>query len=132
MQKLGVVPSFSRPSVSNDNAFSEALFKTMKYTPSFPAEPFESLEQARAWVKDFVHWYNEEHRHSELQYVTPGERHRGEDIAILSERKRVYEAARQRHPERWSGDTRNWQPVGTVVLNPKTLPSAIKEVKQAA
>jgi transposase InsO family protein len=132
MQKLGVVPSFSRPSVSNDNAFSEALFKTMKYIPDFPAQPFESLEQARAWVRDFVQWYNEEHRHGEIQYVTPGQRHRGEDIAILAERERVYAAARERHPERWSGNIRNWQPVGTVVLNPNTPLSASKEVKQAA
>lgn len=132
MQKLGVVPSFSRPSVSNDNAFSEALFKTMKYIPSFPAQPFESLEQARAWVMHFVQWYNEEHRHGEIQYVTPGQRHRGEDIAILAERQRVYEAARKRHPERWSGDIRNWQPVDTVVLNPATQSLTSTEVKQAA
>jgi transposase InsO family protein len=132
MQKLGVVPSFSRPSVSNDNPFSESLFKTMKYIPAFPDRPFETVEEARAWVSRFALWYNEEHRHSEIQYVTPGQRHRGEDIEILARRKRVYEAAKQRHPERWSGETRNWQPVTTVSLNPTNQTLEIKELKQAA
>ncbi len=132
LQKLGVVPSFSRPSVSNDNAFSEALFKTMKYVPAFPDQPFCSLDAARNWVSSFVIWYNEAHRHSEIQYVTPGQRHRGEDIAILAQRKRVYEAARQRHPERWSRKTRNWKPVETVSLNPQNQISQMEEVKKAA
>lgn len=132
MQKLGVMPSFSRPSVSNDNAFSEALFKTMKYTPAFPDQPFESLEEARAWVSRFVLWYNEEHRHSEIRYVTPGQRHRGEDIALLEQRKHVYEEAKQRHPERWSRQTRNWEPVGTVSLNPQKQIPKMQEVKEAA
>ncbi len=129
MQKLGVVPSFSRPSVSNDNPFSESLFKTMKYIPAFPQRPFETVDEARVWVSRFVLWYNEEHRHSEIQYVTPGQRHRGEDIEILARRKRVYEAAKQRHPQRWSGETRNWQPVTTVSLNPIVV---TKELKKAA
>ena len=132
MQKLGVMPSFSRPSVSNDNAFSEALFKTMKYTPAFPDQPFESLEEARAWVSRFELWYNEEHRHSEIRYVTPGQRHRGEDIALLEQRKHVYEEAKQRHPERWSRQTRNWEPVGTVSLNPQKQIPKMQEVKEAA
>lgn len=132
MQKLGVVPSFSRPCVSNDNPFSEALFKTMKHVPAFPDQPFCSLEEAREWVSSFVLWYNEEHRHSEIQYVTPGQRHRGEDIEILEQRKRVYEKARERHPERWSGRTRNWKPLTTVSLNPQTIKSETEEVKQAA
>jgi len=76
LQRLGVVPSFSRPAVSNDNPFPEALFKTLKYRPEFPSQPFESLETARTWVHAFVHWYNEEHRHSALKFVTPGQRHR--------------------------------------------------------
>ena len=132
MQKLGVVPSFSRPSVSNDNAFSEALFKTMKYIPAFPDQPFCSLDEARDWVTRFVLWYNEEHRHSEIQYVTPGQRHRGEDIEILARRERVYEKAKQRHPERWSKDTRNWRPVIAVSLNPQTQKPEMEEVKKAA
>ena len=132
MQKLGVAPSFSRPSVSNDNPYSESLFKTMKYVPAFPDQPFSSLDEARDWVSNFVFWYNEEHLHSEIQYVTPGQRHRGEDIAILAQRKRVYEAAKERHPERWSKGTRNWDPVTTVSLNPGNKKPETEEVKQAA
>lgn len=132
MQRLGVVPSFSRPSVSNDNPFSESLFKTMKYIPAFPDQPFCSLAEAREWVGRFVDWYNEAHRHSEIQYVTPGQRHRGEDVAILAERKRVYEAAKARHPERWSGETRNWLPVTSVSLNPNKLKQPPEEVRKAA
>lgn len=118
LQRLGVVPSFSRPSVSNDNPYSEALFKTCKYRPGFPDKPFESLGHARDWVAGFVPWYNDEHRHSGIRFVTPGERHTGDDIAVLERRKAVYEAAREEHPERWSGDIRNWNRPETVSLNP--------------
>lgn len=121
LQRLGVVPSFSRPSVSNDNPYSESLFGTMKYTPAFPSKPFESLEVAREWVHTFVRWYNESHHHSGIQFVTPAERHSGIEHEVLDKRKAVYEAARQRHPERWSGQTRNWSPVGEVWLNPENL-----------
>nr|AFI78436.1 transposase [uncultured bacterium ws020C1] len=93
LQRLGVVPSFSRPSVSNDNPYSESLFGTMKYTPAFPSRPFGSLSEAREWVHGFVHWYNERHRHSAIQFVTPAERHRGDDGAVLAKRKTVYEQA---------------------------------------
>lgn len=118
LQKLGVVPSFSRPSVSDDNPYSESLFRTLKYTPAYPSQPFESLEAARKWVHTFVRWYNEDHRHSGIRFVTPAERHSGKEQAILYKRKAVYEVAKQRHPERWSGKTRNWSPVGEVWLNP--------------
>jgi len=118
LQRLGVVPSFSRPSVSDDNPYSESLFRTLKYTPAYPHKPFESLAAARHWVHGFVHWYNEAHRHSAIRYVTPGQRHRGEDIAILAERRRVYEQAKRCNPSRWSGPTRNWAPPTTVWLNP--------------
>lgn len=118
LQRLGVMPSFSRPSVSDDNPFSEALFKTLKYHPGFPDKPFESLQQAREWVVGFQRWYNEVHRHSGLRFVTPAQRHRGEDGAILEKRHALYEAARARNPERWSGSTRNWEPEKTVYLNP--------------
>jgi putative transposase len=118
LQRLGVVPSFSRPSVSNDNPYSEALFKTCKYRPGFPDKPFESLGHARDWVAGFVPWYNDEHRHSGIRFVTPGERHNGDDIDVLEQRKVVYEAARKAHPERWSGDIRNWDRPETVSLNP--------------
>lgn len=118
LQKLGVVPSFSRPSVSDDNPYSESLFRTLKYAPSYPSKPFESIEAARKWVHGFVHWYNHEHRHSAIRYVTPEQRHRGADSALLKQRQAVYEAARQSRPERWSGKIRNWDPVTEVWLNP--------------
>lgn len=119
LQRLRVVPSFSRPSVSNDNPFSEALFRTLKYRPEFPKKPFASLAEARAWVEDFVRWYNEEHRHSGIRYVTPAERHDGLDVAILAQRVLVYEKARRERPDRWSRGTRNWTPIGDVYLNPQ-------------
>ena len=119
LQKLGVIPSFSRPSVSNDNAYSEALFKTLKYTPGYPGTPFNSIEQARQWVCGFQHWYNEIHHHSALKFVTPNQRHKGEDFAILAGRKVLYEDARKQRPERWSGSIRDWEPAQVVYLNPK-------------
>jgi len=118
LQKLGVIPSLSRPSVSDDNPYSESLFRTLKYTPAYPSKPFESIGAARQWTHEFVQWYNEEHRHSAIRYVTPGQRHRGEDSSILEERKAVYEAAKENNPQRWSGDIRNWNPVTEVWLNP--------------
>lgn len=118
LQRLGVMPSFSRPSVSNDNPFSEALFRTLKYTPAYPDGPFASLQDARAWVARFVSWYNGVHLHSAIQFVTPDQRHRGEDHERLDRRIEVYEAAKARNPARWSGDIRNWEPAGAVSLNP--------------
>jgi transposase InsO family protein len=118
LKKLGVVPSFSRPSVSNDNPYSESLFGTMKYTPAFPSKPFECLDAARDWVYDFVRWYNEEHRHSSIKFVTPTQRHSGVEESILANRKAVYEAAKQRNPERWNRETGNWVLVAEVWLNP--------------
>ena len=118
LQRLGVMPSFSRPSVSNDNPYSEALFKTLKYHPGFPDKPFNSLQDAREWVAGFQHWYNEVHRHSALKFVTPGQRHRGEDIAILAQRNTLYAEAKVQRPERWSGATRNWEHEEVVFLNP--------------
>lgn len=117
LQRLGVVPSFSRPSVSNDNPYSEALFKTVKYHPSFPDKPFDTLDQARQWVAGFEQWYNEQHRHSALKFVTPGQRHRGEDQEILRQRTALYAAAKASRPERWSGDCRNWSRPAVVTLN---------------
>ena len=117
MQWLGVVPSFSRPSVSNDNAFSESLFRTLKYCPKYPSKPFENIEAARRWVGEFVHWYNTQHLHSGINFVTPGSKHQGEDVAILQKRDVVYLEARERNPNRWSGKTRDWSPVKSVNLN---------------
>jgi len=118
LQTLGIIPSFSRPAVSNDNPYSESIFKTLKYRPEYPDQPFANIAAARQWVAGFVDWYNFEHRHSAIQFVTPGQRHAGLDIAILAHRKVVYEAAKARHPERWSRQTRNWEPVQAVYLNP--------------
>jgi len=132
LQRLGVVPSFSRPSVSNDNPYSESLFGTMKYRPGFPSQPFESLESAQDWVYNFVHWYNEEHHHSGIQFVTPAQRHSGEERLILMKREVVYKAARQRNPERWSRETRNWTPVGEVWLNPENQGADEAETKDKA
>lgn len=119
LQALGVAPSFSRPAVSNDNPFSESLFKTLKYRPGYPQRPFETLLEARQWVGRFVRWYNEEHRHSAIGFVTPTQRHAGTDIALLRKRIDVYAAAKKRHPPRWSGATRNWQRLTVVHLNPE-------------
>ena len=118
MQALGIIPSLSRPGVSNDNPYSESLFKTLKYRPKYPTQPFADVTAARQWVSGFVDWYNFEHRHSAIQFVTPAQRHAGLDTAILTRRQALYQAAKERHPERWSGQTRNWQPVQVVYLNP--------------
>ena len=117
LQRLGIVASFSRPSVSDDNAFIEALFRTLKYRPAYPRKPFDSLEAARRWVEDFVGWYNDEHLHSAIRYITPSDRHAGRDAAILAGRRKVYATARGATPRRWTGNTRNWTPVGAVHLN---------------
>lgn len=133
LQKLGVVPSFSRPSVSDDNPFSESLFRTLKYTPAYPSKPFESLDSARAWVYEFVKWYNNQHHHSAIRFVTPQERHSGQEQKVLYHRQTVYGAAKERHPERWSGNIRNWTPIKEVFLNPdKTKLSEDKNLKRAA
>ncbi len=119
LQGLGVAASFSRPAVSDDNPFSEALFRTLKYRPNFPSRPFASLEAARAWVERFVYWYNSVHLHSAIGFVTPDQRHRGADAGILQKRAAVYEAARRRNPQRWSKSTRCWDRVEVVRLNPR-------------
>lgn len=118
LEHLGVIPSFSRPSVSNDNPYSEALFKTLKYCPKYPSEPFETLRAAREWVHSFVMWYNNEHQHKNIKFVTPSERHQGLDIEILKNREKVYEKARMENPLRWSKNTRNWDYIDEVHLNP--------------
>jgi putative transposase len=118
LQRLGIAASFSRPSVSNDNPYVESLFRTLKFRPGYPRQPFESVEHAQRWVDEFVVWYNEEHLHSSLRYVRPNDRHQGKDAAILKQRTKLYETARSKHPERWFGRSRNWSPIGNVTLNP--------------
>lgn len=116
---LGVKPSYSRPRVSDDNAYAESLFRTAKYRPEFPAKGFADLDEARAWAAGFVRWYNHDHRHSGIRYVSPQQRHAGEDHAILAARHALYTRARAHNPARWSGTTRNWSPIGPVTLNPE-------------
>lgn len=118
LQWLGVVPSFSRPHVSDDNPYSEALFRTLKHTPAYPRLPFASLESAVRWVDRFVVWYNSEHRHSAIRYVTPDQRHYGQEQQILARRHELYQLARRSHPRRWTRATRDWNPVRQVLLNP--------------
>lgn len=116
---LGVKPSYSRPRVSDDNAYAESLFRTVKYRPEFPVKGFADLDEARRWVAEFVNWYNHDHRHSGIQYVSPSQRHAGEDKSILAARHELYLKARNLNPARWSGNTRNWDPIDAVTLNPE-------------
>lgn len=103
LERLGIAPSFSRPRVSDDNPYSESLFKTLKYRPSYPESAFSGIEPAREWVSRFVRWYNTEHLHSAIRFVTPSSRHQGLDKAILQQRRVVYEKAKRLNPLRWSG-----------------------------
>lgn len=133
LEALGITPSYSRPRVSNDNPYSESLFRTCKYRPEYPSKGFKGIEAARQWVGRFVTWYNDEHRHSAIRYVTPSQRHVGEDVAILSHRHRVYQKAKQRRQDRWSGSTRNWEPIKDVWLNcPKDVETSAVEISKAA
>ncbi len=116
---LGIKPSYSRPRVSDDNAFVESLFRTAKYSPEFPAQGFETLDDARAWAAKFVRWYNVEHRHSGIRYVSPQQRHTGQDQAILAARQVLYLQALERHPARWSGTIRDWSLINVVTLKPE-------------
>jgi putative transposase len=132
LDRLGIVASFSRPHVSDDNPYSEALFRTVKYRPEYPTTPFRSLEEARNWVEAFVGWYNNEHRHSGIQFVTPAHRHAGQHIKVLAERKEVYEEAKRNNPKRWAAQVWNWEPVGEVVLNPTASTRRSSDLKRSA
>jgi putative transposase len=119
MHWLGISASYSRPRVSDDNAFVESLFRTAKYRPQFPASGFASLEDARRWASEFVTWYNHDHRHSGIRYVSPAQRHAGADRGILARRHTLYLNAREANPRRWTRHTRNWDPIVAVTLNPE-------------
>jgi len=119
LQALGVMASLSRPSVSNDNPYSESLFRTLKYRPAYPLTPFDDLAAARAWVTTLVLWYNHDHRHSAIRFVTPAQRHAGLDAALLAKRSDLYAGARAKNPLRWKRQTRNWHRVAVVHLNPE-------------
>jgi putative transposase len=118
LQKLGIAKTHSRPGVSNDNAFIEAFFRTIKYRPDNRVKPFVTLQDARQFADKMMHWFNNEHRHSAIRFVTPAQRHSGADTAILARRQEVYEQARALNPSRWSGQTRNWVRISEVKLNP--------------
>jgi transposase InsO family protein len=122
LEALGVVPSHSRPGVSDDNPFIESWFRTLKYVPAYPTQGFESIAAARQWVHRLVTWYNTEHRHSAVGFVTPEERHTGKAAAIFEQRRQVYAAARDRNPQRWSGNIRAWHAPDRVWLNPPGTP----------
>ncbi len=128
LYQLGITPSRSRPRVSNDNPYAESIFRTCKYRPSYPAAGFKDLTEARKWVLAFVHWYNYNHRHSSLNFLTPHQRHIGISQVILEKRQQVYEEARLTHPERWSRNIRNWTLDDEVWLNPEKIkPGRLKE-----
>lgn len=119
LQALGIVSSFSRPHVSNDNPYSESLFRTLKYTPAYPRFPFANVDAAQRWVATFVPWYNRVHRHSAIRFVTPDQRHFGSECLVLRQRAALYDRAKRKNPARWSKTRRNWSPIESVVLNPE-------------
>ena len=135
MRWLGLKASYSRPRVSDDNSFVEALFRTAKYRPQYPVAGFANLDEARAWASRFAAWYNHDHRHSGIRYVSPAERHNGQDHNILARRHALYLDARAANPRRWARHTRNWQPIGAVTLNPEresVVTAMLEEQKETA
>ena len=127
LEEMGVLRSFSRPRVSNDNPYSESLFRTVKYRPDYPSRPFASKDEACVWVAAFVDWYNHRHRHSGIKFVTPHQRHSGAATAICQQRTDVYETARRANPTRWSRSTRCWrQPEEVWINKPPEEPEPIQ------
>ena len=131
LPQRGVIPAFSRPSVSNDNPYSESLFRTLKYRPEYPEQAFTDWQVARARGHEFVEGDNTVHLHSAIKFVTPEQRHTGEHVTILSKRKQVYRQAKAENPGRWRADIRNGDPVKEVHLNPEKQKTAIEENKAA-
>ena len=115
---IGIKPSYSRPRIKNDNPFIESNFRFLKNNPQFPDRPFQSLEECRSWLSNFVKWYNEKHLHKSLRYITPNQKHSNEDAEILKKRIRVFEDAKKSNPVRWSGVSRNWNRVESTELLP--------------
>jgi len=128
---LGVLPSFSRPRVSDDNAFIESFFKTLKYTPRYPGR-FADIAHARSWMADFVHWYNTDHRHSGIGYITPEQRHSGKVVLIMRFRNEVLKKACENHPERWNGGPVLWSKHPVVYLNPSLETRRILKERKSA
>ena len=131
LYNLGVIPSFSRPRVSNDSPYIEALFKTVKYTAGYPGQ-FKDIEHARSWMAEFVNWYNTEHRHSAIGYVTPAQRKSGEYKEIFKRRNITMEGARLAHPERWGTRIRTWEAKEEIYLNPSDETKERLNQKEAA
>ena len=100
LEDLGISKSHSRPYTSNDNPYSEAQFKTMKYRPDYPHR-FQDLKQARAWAVPFFDWYNNQHRHSSLGLMTPEMVHFGRSAQVTDQRTQVLQTDYERHPERF-------------------------------
>ncbi len=120
LYNLGITPSRSRPRVSNDNPYAESLFKTLKYRCNYQPKGFKTINEAREWVHDFVDWYNNNHRHSGIKFLTPNQRHsKDHGLSILAKRDLVYKTARLKNPNRWAGDTRDWSIEKQVWLNPE-------------
>jgi hypothetical protein len=129
LHQLGVATSFSRQRVRNDVAFSESIFKTCRYGHDYPYKGFLNIDETRYWMLKFSHWYNVSHKHSGLKFVTPHQRHAVLAKEVLAKRKEVYKKAKVRSPERWSGQTRNWELVDKVHLNPARYRVKIEGVK---
>jgi putative transposase len=126
---LDIAKSHSRPRVSNDNPFSESQFKTLKYRPNFP-DRFGSAQHARAWARDFFHWYNDEHHHSRLGLLTPADIHLGRAPHVLAHRQRVLEHAYSAHPERFvHGQPLPTRPPLEVWINPPHADVAITPIE---
>jgi len=119
LHELGGASSYSRPRVSNDNAYAESIFRTCKYRPNYPYKGFETLAIARDWMLKFTRWYDYHYKHSGIKFVTPGQRHSGEAERIIQQRKALYQQAKEKYPERWSCNTRNWELPEKVHLNPE-------------
>lgn len=133
MYALGITPSHSRPRVSNDNAHAEAFFRTAKYHPTMVPGGFASLEDAREWAASFIRWYNYEHKHKALNFVTPHQKHTGEDVVLLAQRDQLYQQHRDKNPRRWiKGNTRDWTPVQSSALNPPDNRTIEKNIKKSA
>ena len=98
---LGIAASYSRPRTSNDNAHMELMFRTVKYCASYPCDGIASLEAARTWLEGLVRFYNDQHHHSSLNFVTPHQKHNGEDLEIFAKRAKVYEEAKAVNSRRW-------------------------------
>lgn len=124
---LGVTKTHSRPHTSNDNPFSEAQFKTLKYRPDYP-ERFGCQQDARRWAHDFFDWYNYEHHHTALGLLTPADVHYGRAQAVIQQRQQILHAAYQKNPERFVKGPPRHQPLPEAVwINPPRTPAEIEK-----